>query len=422
MKAMFSIFGVQPLIYSDDVREQLLINFINYKPYHQKDYPDWLLELENLYKNEQFNSFLIFHKDIFEKIFGCDFTLTAHLLANTRLNLFAIVFELNSNGSYKTMLDTSAIRQMLVLSNDDKRLSIVKEATEKACTMAADMLGIRKDDIIIKNDTCNVTIFIKSENTEHVPLTTNICSSFIQVDNVERITTGRENLDISNETVILFGGRVHLVATTSYNDTVVIKNIFFNLQFMWFFVPIYLRESAKLHLNIVSGDINYNNDELEDKSETLNYISQTIMLQNESSKISYENFTRSFYERVEDLWRIEKSISQFGIYASFFESYIRNTRDKHARKADEILNYVLAALAIFGVVGFWADILHAELITHEWKTFGFFWKNATDSIFGFTTIFFVFIGIFIASILISYSIKLKHGKKRRKKNKNNNFF
>lgn len=412
MKARLSIFGVQPLTYSDDVRERLFIEFISYKPCVPQDSPDWSAELAKLYQNGHYYSILLERDETIHLIDGCDFTFSAHLLCNTRLNLFTIVFEIRSQKSVETMLDTTKIRQMLVLSDDDKRLDVVKSVTKMACEAVAEMVSIGHDDVAIKNDTCNVTIFIYPDNKEELPVNAKTCYTFIGSDDVERMTVCRDELEISKRTIILFGGRVHLVASVSDNDIYIIKNVLLNLQFMWFFVPIYLRIASILHLDIVSGNTNYSVDELEEKSEKMSYIAQTIKLQNESEKLSYETLTKKFYERIEGSWGIEKSLTQFENYATFFEGFIKNTREKQARKADEILNYVLAALAIFGVVGFWADILHAELVTHDWRTFGRFEHSATDSIFGFTTIIFVFIGVLAAIILIYYSIRLKHGKRK----------
>ncbi|MBW8072911.1 MAG: hypothetical protein GJU77_04395 [Ferrovum sp.] len=411
MKARISIFGVQPLTYSDDVRERLFIEFISYKPCAPQDSPDWNIELEKLYQNGHYYSIILERNESISLPDVCDFTFTAYLFCNTRLNIFTIVFELRSNNSVETTLDTNKARQMLVSSDDDQRLSVVKSATEMACEIVAKMVSIDHDDVAIKNDTCNVTIFICQDNKE-LPVKAETCYSFISSDDVERMTVCREALEISERTIILFGGRVHLVASVSDNDIYIIKNILLNLQFMWFFVPIYLKIASILHLNIVSGNADYSVDELEEKSVNLSNIAQTIKLQNESEKLSYETLTKKFYERIEGSWGIEKSIAQLENYASFFEGFIKNTREKQARKADEILNYVLAALAIFGVVGFWADILHAELVTRDWRTFGRFEHSATNSLFGFTTIIFVFIGVVVAVLLIYYSIRLKHGKRK----------
>lgn len=412
MKARLSIFGVQPLTYSDEVIERLFVEFISYKPSAPQDGPDWNTELEKLYQNGHYYSIILERNENIILPNVCDFIFSAYLLCNTRLNIFTIVFELRSKNSVETMLDTNKARQMFVSSDDDQRLSAVKSATKMACEIVAKMVSIDHDDVAIKNDTCNVTIFICPDNKEGLPVKAETCYGFISSDDVERMTVCREALEISERTIILFGGRVHLVASVSDNDIYVIKNILLNLQFMWFFVPIYLKIASILHLNIVSGNTNYSVDELEEKSVNLSYIAQTIKLQNESEKLSYETLTQRFYERIEGSWGIEKSLSQFENYASFFEGFIKNTREKQARKADEILNYVLAALAIFGVVGFWADILHAELVTHDWRTFGRFEHSATNSLFGFTTIIFVFIGVVVAVALIYYSIRLKHGKRK----------
>jgi len=415
MKALISIFGIQPLTYSEGVRERLFIEFISYKLGIIQDYPDWIIELEKLYSNGHYYSVLLWRDKNITLFDDRNFTFSAHLLCNTRLNLFTIVYELRSKKYEEIQLNTNQVRQMFVLSDNDQRLTVVKSATKKARELVAKMMRIGQDDVIIQNDTCNVTIFLCPNNQEETPIKAKTCYTFIGADDAERMTVCREELAISDRTIILFGGRVHLVASVSDNDVYIIKNVLCNLQFMWFFVPMYLRIASRLHLDIVSGSTNYSDDELEEKSINLSYIAQTVKLQNESQKISYEAFTKRFYDRIEDSWGIEKSLAQFGNYASFFEGFIKNKREKQSRKADDILNYVLAALAIFGVVGFWADILHAELVTREWRTFGQFESYSTGSFFGFATIIFVLIGILMAGVVIYYSIRTKHGKRKRRR-------
>jgi len=411
MKAKFSILGIQPLTFTDFHKERLLVNFVSYETKAETKNPEWIDDLEKYYPNKHHSSFRIFNTDL--SLFdGHKFHLDAYLLSNTRLNLFTLIFEITSKDSEEILLDTEQVRNCLVLSNQSQPLDAIKEASKIAKQMAGNMVGLSQDDIIIRQDTCNVSIFIHPDTDQPLSINENTCYSFIESDDAERSTINRRPISISEGTVILFGGRVHLIASISKNDSIIIKNTMLCLQFMWFFVPEYLRIASKLHLNIVLGNSTASVDELEEKSEKLSYIAQTIKLQNESDKISREFMNSMFYEKVEDSWGIEKSIAQLGNYASFFETFIKNTRENQAGKADEILNYVLAALAIFGVVGFWASILDAEHNSQEWGTFSNFLKSATGSIFGFMTILFILIGISAAVLLIRSSIKIKHGRKR----------
>jgi hypothetical protein len=416
MKAHISIFGVQPLTYSENVIESLLVKFKSFNQVTDQDDPDWFLEIKGLYQNDHHYSVAIC-KASAVKIDGIDFIFNAHLLCNSRINIFTIVFDLKSEGCVETMLTTENIRNMIVLSLDDKRIDCIKSATEKAINIVSSMMKVNQEKVIIKKNTCNITIFITPDGDVSLPIKKDLIYNFILSDNTERMSVRREIIKISDKTIIFFGGRVHLVASTSYNDINVLKNIMLNLQIMWFFVPIYLNISSKLHFQMVSGNADYSTDELEEKAMILSYISKTIMLQNESERISYESLSKILYDRIEYLWRIEGSIRQFDKYSSFFELFVKNTRDIRSRKADEILNYVLTVLAIFGAVGFWADILHAEIIIREWGTFERFINYATRSAFGFTTIVIVLMSALIAVTLIYYNVTKKHGKSKTKKKK-----
>ncbi len=410
MANKISIFCVQPLTYTDQIEEDVYIKFVSYQPEDPQKKPDWISELGKIYQKNNYYCILLDRiENIAVKYISSNATFTSHLLCNNYLNIFLIIFDITSNEEHNKPIETKQIRDMFVLSENDLRINVVKSTTEKACKLVAQMLNIKNDDVVIRNDTCNISIFIDQEKTG-IPINIDDCKHLFGSDESERITIKREVIDISENTIIMFGGRVHIIMSNSKNDIYVIKNILLNLQAIWFFVPIYLKISSKLHLDIVSGNSNYSVDYLEDKSEVLSYISKTIKLQNEIEKLSYEAFKKKLYDRVESFWGIENGISQFEEYSSFFDSFIKNTREKQSKKADEFLNYVLAALAIFGLVGFWADTLHAEMIAHEWKTFGRFIKFATSSLFGLSTIIFVFVGLSLSIVVVYYSFKTKHGK------------
>lgn len=413
MKTQISILGIQPLNYSDKTRESIFTKFISYKFEIPCDYPDWMAELERFYPNKHYHSGLLHHEENITLLDDRAFTFSAYLLGSTRLNLFVIVYELRSIEAEEVRLDTNQIRRLFVMSDNDCRLAAIKSSSNKALELVAMMMNINSDDVIIDNDTCNVAVFFNP--FDKIPLNSENCYMFVGDDDAERLTVCREELPISDRTMILFGGRVHLVISISDNDVYIIKNVLCNLQFMWFFVPIYLRLASRLHLDIISNKNKFNASQLEEESINLSYIAQTVKLKNESQKLSYEIFTKKFYDRVEDSWGIEKSITQFENYASFFESFIKNLRDKQSQKADDILSYVLAALAIFGAVGFWTDILHAEFITREWRNFALFERDSTDSIFGLTTITLAIISILIAIGVIYYSITTKYGRRKRKR-------
>ncbi|MGC9193722.1 MAG: hypothetical protein ACP5FQ_07535, partial [Thermoplasmata archaeon] len=402
MTSKISIFCVQPLTYTDHIEEEIYIKFVSYRPEEPQNRPDWISELSKLYqKNNYYYILLDRIENIAVKDISSKLTFTSYLLCNNYLNIFLIIFEITSNEEHKEPIETKKIRDMFVLSDNDCRLTIVKSTAEKACKLVARMLNIKNDCVVIRNDTCNISIFIDQEKNG-MPVNIDTFYHLLGPDESERTTIKRDVINISDDTTIMFGGRVHIVISNSENDVYVIKNILLNLQVIWFFVPIYLKISSKLHLDIVSGNSNYSVDYLEDKSEVLSYISKTIKLQNETEKLSYEVFKNKLYDRVESSWGIENSISQFEEYSSFFDSFIKNTREKQSKKADEFLNYVLAALAIFGLVGFWADTLHAEMIAHEWKTFGRFIKFATSSLFGLSTIIFVFFGLSLSIAIVYY--------------------
>lgn len=404
-----AVIGVQPLGYSATYAERLLLGFITYKQQDERhNPPSWLAELEKLYPSGYFHVINISSDVDFSARFGCSAVLSTYIFCSTRLNLFTIVFQVVTRGLWNKGLCTTKIRDLLVLSEMDKRPLEIKQATADAKAVVADLLTIDSDEICIKPDTCNVSIFIKQDPYD-VTTSRESILRLLREDGSERISATRTEIPLSDMTTVLFGGRVHLIASRSDRDIDVVMCMLHQMQFTWYFSLAYLRIAADLHLRIVSGSSLDTVDELEEKSEKLAYIAQTIKLQNESAKASYEAFTESCYSLAEKQWGLEALIEQLGNYAHFFNSFIRNTRERQSRKADEVLNYILAALAIFGIVGFWADVLHAELASHSIGGFGRFLKYAWASAMnGFTTSL-VVATFFITVVLVSINRRARHG-------------
>ena len=404
--------GVQPLDYSATYAERLLLEFISYKQQSERhDPPSWLAELEKLYPSGYFHVINVSSDIDFSAHFGCPAVLSTYIFCSTRLDLFTIVFQVVTRNPGDEGLCTARIRDLLVLSEMDKRPLEIKQATADAKAIIAGLLQIGPEEICIKRDTCNVSIFIKQDSDDAATSRESILR-LLREDSSERISATRTEIQLSDMTTVLFGGRVHLIASRSTKDIDVVMCMLHQMQFIWYFSLAYLRIAADLHLKIVSGNSLDTVDELEEKSEKLAYIAQTIKLQNESAKASYEAFTESCYSLAEKQWGLEALIEQLGNYAHFFNGFIRNTRERQSRKADEVLNYILAALAIFGIVGFWADILHAELASHSIGGFGRFlkyvWASAMN---GFTTSL-VVATFLVAVVLVSINRRARHGKYR----------
>ena len=406
------VLGVQPLDYSATYAERLLLEFISYKPHGEKhDPPSWLAELEKLYPSGYFHVRNVCSDIDFSAHLGSPAVLSAYIFCSTRLDLFTIVFQVTMQNPGDAGLCTAKIRDWLVLSEIDKRPPEIKRATADAQAIVSGLLKIGREHICIKPDTCNVSIFIRQAPDDAATASERI-SRLLKEDGSERISATRTVIPLSDMTTVLFGGRVHLIASKSARDIDVVMCMLHQMQFIWYFSLAYLRIAADLHLRIVSGNSPDTVDELEEKSEKLAYIAQTIKLQNESAKASYEAFTESCYRLAEKQWGLEALIEQLGHYAHFFNGFIRNTRERQSRKADEVLNYILAALAIFGIVGFWADILHAELASHSIGGFGQFLKYAWASAMnGFTTSL-VVVTFFVAAVLVTINRKARHGKYR----------
>ena len=404
-----AVIGVQPLDYSTAYAERLLMGFISYKQRDDRhDPPSWLAELEKLYPSGYFHVINVSPDVDFSAHFGCPAVLSTYVFCSTRLNLFTIVFQVLTSGPGNEGLCTAKIRDLLVLSEVDKRPLEIQQATADAKAIIAGLLAIGSEEICIKPDTCNVSIFIKQDSHDTATSSESILR-LLREDSSERISATRTEIQLSEMTTVLFGGRVHLIASRSAKDIDVVMCMLHQMQFTWYFSLAYLRMAADLHLRIVSGNSLDTVDELEAKSEKLAYIAQTIKLQNESAKASYEAFTESCYSLAEKQWRLEALIEQLGNYANFFNSFIRNTRERQSRKADEVLNYILAVLAIFGIVGFWADILHAELASHSIGGFGQFLKYAWASAMNSFTTSLVVATFFITVVLVSINRRARHG-------------
>src|SRR5690606_18984982 len=144
--------------------------------------------------------------------------------------------------------------------------------------------------------------------------------------------------------------------------------------------------AADLHRKIIAGQHVHDLVDLQKSATQLIYCYQAIQLQNEAAKFSYESLTDLFYEKVESLWNIERSIAQLARYTEFFTAFIKDLREERAQKSDGMLNYILAILGMFGLVGLWADILSAQASIASLASLDNFVRITTTTRLGMTTL------------------------------------
>lgn len=399
------LFGVQPLAFTGPGRNlappAVAADAIDRLP---DDGPSWAMELERLYPMRSFIHQRLACDGVTEAV-GLRFRLSAWLCSNTALNQHVVLFELSCEDVVADGMDVGGLRAMLVAGRDDRRPPAVRGAISQACKRVAALVGGSPEDVVVAEDTCNTTLFLNPCTPADQPLETKVD---VFTHDAERLTVSRTLIKVSDDTRVFFGGRVHLVISTSDGDVGVIKQILFMLQVMWFYVPLYLRRAAVLHRRIVAdrvGDL----DELETVAARLVYASQTVRLQNESAKISYEALTPLVYQPAEAQWAVERSIGQLERYAVFFREFIRDLRETRAAKADEILNYVLAALGLFGIVGLWANVLGAAASAHELASFRNLARIASTSPLGIATVVCIVLSALVAVWLVVYGIRVRHG-------------
>ena len=77
------------------------------------------------------------------------------------------------------------------------------------------------------------------------------------------------------------------------------------------------------------------------------------------------------------------------------------------------MNYILAMLGMFGLVGLWADILSAQASIISLASIDNFVRITTSTRLGMTTLGLTIFSLVIAVFFITFSIRLKRGKKQR---------
>ena len=407
-----TVFGVQPFLFDSFERDMSLVPASSAGSEQlPESLPAWTAELERLYPGGQF----VYRNLEDSAPLECDglcLNLSAWLCSNTVLNQHLVLLELHADAIDVGVVDMGRLRSLLVMTTaDDKRPGAVQSTVGRAREAAARVAGCKGEDIVVLCDTCNVTVILSPNGSEGRSIELDALA--FSHDNAERLTVDRALLRVSDSTRVFFGSRVHVVISSSQGDIGVIKRIMFMLQVMWFYVPLYLRHASVLHREILGSQPRRDLSELEGVAARLVCMYQTVRLQNESAKISYEALSSLVYEPAESLWTVERTIDQFQRYADFFQSFIKDVREVRSRKADEILGYVLAALGLFGFVGLWANILAAETSVHEIVSFRNLMHIAFTTPLGFTTIVFIAISVTVAAWLVAYGIRARHGGERK---------
>ncbi|HET7268259.1 MAG TPA: hypothetical protein VFJ15_09130 [Oleiagrimonas sp.] len=405
-----NIFGVQPLKFTDPERNIALSSSAlpprDASPEHM---PGWARELEHLYPDGQYH-----HQRLAQNLDVTfdeqHYRFSAWLFSSNVLNQHLVVFEAHALDTIEPEdINERSVRAMLTATVDDRRPHVITDAIDQACRSVAELARTTPDAIEVTHDSCNITLFLRTDTA--AATTGESLQAALAHGSAERLSIERKLVEVSGHTRLFFGGRAHMVVSTSDNDVHVLRQIMFTLQVMWFYVPVYLRHATTLHRQILSDPAKRDLDALETTARRLVYVYQAVRLHNESAKISYEALSPRVYHSVEGLWSIENSIDQLERYGSFFREFIRDTREIQSRKADETLNYVLAVLALFGLVGVWADILGAELAAHNLTSIDRLFSIATGSWLGFGTIAFITAAGLVALWLIAYNIRTRHGRK-----------
>lgn len=370
--------------------------------------PDWVAELEGLYPNRHFR-YRRLGGDLAVAVDGQASVLSAWLCSNVVLNQHVVVFELQAGVLAYPDIDVRAWRGALAATADDRRPAAVVDLLVRAREWVAGSVGCALDDIGVVHDTCNVTLFLEPADAPALPASAET-ACFLH-GAAERLTVRRTEVEVSGATRVFLGGRAHVVISTSHNDVSVIRQIMFAAQVTWFYASVCLRHATSLHRQLHGRHRRQGLVELEAEARDLVYAYQTMRLQNESEKIAWEALKELVYCPIAAAWAIEGSLDQLQRYAEFFQGFIKDVREVQARRADEILNYVLAALALFGLVGLWANVLGAEAAVRALGSWANLVDTATGSALGLTTVVFIVVSALIAAALIAYGIRARHGRR-----------
>lgn len=413
------VFAVQPLSFRAIACNAAPTAVLRMQRYAQDaqslgDAPEWAVELDEFYPNRHFRYRRLEEAMPIESG-GYAFRLSAWLCSNATLNQHLVLFELHADAVDSRIIDMEGIRSLLVSADHDGRPESVRAVIRRACEQAARIEQAGIDELEVRNDTCNVTLFLRPECAEYAQSPT--MTAWMDGDpghgGAERLTVGWKRIDVSDKTLILFGSRIHVVFSSSDRDVSVIKLILFMLQDMWFYVQLYLRYAASLHQRTLVAGSSGELDDLEETAGRLVYLYQAVRLQNESAKIAYESFSDLFYGKVEGVWGIERSVDQLERYAVFFREFIKDVREVQVQKTTDVMNYILFGLSLFGFVGLWANILTSEVAVHDLVSFGHLLKTATTTGLGFATLVVLAVSVVGAIWFVRFSERVRHGRRVR---------
>ena len=247
------VFAIQPLSFQAIARNAVPTAALGVSHHALDDQvlgdaPEWAVELDEFYPDRNFRYRRLEEVMPIESE-GHAFRLSAWLCSNATLNQHLVLFELHADAVDSATLDMDGIRSLLVSTNHDERPESVKSIIHRACMHTAQIEQADAGELEVRNDTCNVTMFLRPEGAEHGQFPT--MDAWMGADSghggAERLTVGRKRIVVSDKTLILFGSRVHTVFSSSDRDVSVVKLILFMLQDNWFYVPLYLRYAALLH-------------------------------------------------------------------------------------------------------------------------------------------------------------------------------
>ena len=262
------------------------------------------------------------------------------------------------------------------------------------------------EDIVIRDNTCNISCFIYDENFESDELV----QKFSELNTyAERVTASVEMKGFyENKVFYSFNGRFHTIYVKNKQDKYRFQPLQFHIQYVWFLLRRYNKLMNEINLELMQKDSLKSLQEYAKIIHTMINKIELLSLHDNNFKHTIEIDYKTIYSDNEQRWSMLELLSSSRQYINFFKDYLDRLFSQKNELFQKKQNYILLFISLIQLVALisvWTDylsILNKNNLTIDGRVLSIF--SNTDNLLSFNVylpvILFSTTGVLLAWLFI----------------------
>ncbi len=371
--------------------------------------PDFLAGIEAIY-DHRFHSVSTIWDSVEDDAGLGEYRAKAYLRHDRALSLYCIIYELTprdprvffeSNRLDPSTLDR--VRSLINLGREDLRAPWARQVEASPRITQASLRNL-----VIPRDSCNITISIQDaiESVQQIredaglladanadananANTAHHCRILRNHRNqLERVGVDITRIELSNEVLVVTGGRMHLVFAKESRDVLALLPTLAHAQYAWFFSDQLTRCASELHFELWNDKrmaagarqpARSARDELFESTENFIHAMETFLMRHEFTKRSLEGATDAIYSAIDRKWRIEDSLKATRRYIRFLSGFRSSEQNRLERMHERRIASIGLFLALLGSISIVASVVGMLDVFEKFRTAVDYWRTMSRS-------------------------------------------